>query len=85
MIPRRFEPVLFGLVLSGLMSLLVSGVSTAVSKGFASGFAGVWASSWLTGWLVAFPVVLVVGPLARRLIEVVLAPAARPLPERAAR
>ena len=74
MIPRKFEPVLFGLVLSGLMSLVVSGLSAAVAGGLHAGFTGLWARSWLTGWLVAFPLVLLVGPLARRLVRAVLAP-----------
>jgi hypothetical protein len=72
MIPRKLEPVLFGLVLSGLMSLVVSGVSTAVAGSWRTGFAGVWAQSWLTAWLLAFPVVLVVGPLARRFVRALL-------------
>lgn len=73
MIPRKFEPLLFGLVLSGLMSLVVSGISTAV-MGPGAGFAAMWAKSWLTSWLLAFPIVLVVGPLARRLVQAVLRP-----------
>ena len=33
MIPRKYAPVLFGLVLSGLMSLLVSGIATFRATG----------------------------------------------------
>jgi hypothetical protein len=67
-IPARFAPLLFGLILSGLMSLLVSGIATLRATGGGAGFPGLWAASWLTAWLVAFPVVLVVAPLARRLV-----------------
>ncbi|MDP1968470.1 MAG: DUF2798 domain-containing protein, partial [Burkholderiaceae bacterium] len=74
MIPRKFEPVLFGLVLSGLMSLIVSAISTAVARGFGSGFFGLWISSWLTAWVLAFPIVLLVGPMARRMVQRVLKP-----------
>lgn len=71
-IPRNFEPVLFGFLLSGMMSLVVAGVSTAVGHGIAGGgFVGLWVRSWLTAWLLAFPVVLVVGPLARRLVRAI--------------
>lgn len=42
MIPKKFAPLLFGLLLSGLMSLLVSGLSTARAIGLGSGFPGVW-------------------------------------------
>lgn len=69
MFPKRFAPVLFGLLLSGLMSLLVAGISTFRAVGLAPNFAAMWTSAWLTAWLVAFPVVLVVAPLARRAVE----------------
>jgi hypothetical protein len=58
MISKKCGPMLFGLILSGLMSLLVSGISTFHAIGLAPGFAGLWTSAWLTAWLVAFPVVL---------------------------
>jgi Na+/H+ antiporter NhaD/arsenite permease-like protein len=69
MIPRKYAPVLFGLVLSGVMSLLVSGISTLRATGLAPSFVAAWLSAWLTAWLVAFPVVLVVAPLARRALD----------------
>lgn len=68
MFPKKFAPALFGLILSGLMSLLVAGISTYRAAGFGDSFAGLWVSAWLTAWLVAFPVVLVVAPLARRAV-----------------
>lgn len=68
MLPKQFAPALFGLMLSGLMSLLVSGISTYRAVGFGDSFAGLWVGAWLTAWLVAFPVVLVVAPLARRTV-----------------
>ena len=68
MLPKKYAPALFGLILSGLMSLLVSGISTYRAVGFSDSYAGLWASAWLTAWLVAFPVVLVVAPLARRMV-----------------
>jgi hypothetical protein len=69
MIPARFAPALFGFILSGLMSLLVSGLSTYRSIGPVAGFLGLWMLSWLTAWAVAFPVVLLVAPMARRAVE----------------
>ena len=72
MLPKRYAPALFGLILSGLMSLLVSGISTYRALGFAESFVGLWISAWLTAWLVAFPVVLVVAPLARRTVNLLV-------------
>ena len=72
MIPRKFEPVLFGFVLSGLMSLLVAGIATLRATGAGPGFLPLWATSWLTAWLFAFPAVLLVSPLARRVVRSLL-------------
>lgn len=72
MLPKKFAPALFGLILSGLMSLLVSGISTYRVVGFGEGYAGLWTSAWLTAWLVAFPVVLVVAPLARQTVALLV-------------
>jgi hypothetical protein len=69
MLPRNLAPALFGLILSGLMSLLVSGISTYRAVGPGPAFVGIWAGAWLTAWLIAFPVVLVVAPLARRAVD----------------
>lgn len=69
MIPRKFAPLLFGLLLSGMMSLLVSGISTWRAVGSGPGFIGSWSASWLVAWAIAFPVVLVVAPLARRAVD----------------
>jgi hypothetical protein len=73
MIPRKFEPILFGFVLSGLMSLLVSGISTLRAAGVGPGFVPLWAGSWLMAWLFAFPAVLLVSPVARRVVRSLLA------------
>lgn len=68
MIPARFTPILFGFVLSGLMSLIVSGVATARTVGVDERFLDLWIGAWLLSWAVAFPVVLVVAPIARRIV-----------------
>ncbi len=74
MIPRKFEPYLFGLVLSGLMSLVVSGITTLRTVGFVDGFVSMWIGAWLTAWVLAFPIVLFVAPLARKVVQRFLAP-----------
>ena len=38
MIPARYGPILFGAILSGLMSLLVSGISTFRVTGWGTTF-----------------------------------------------
>jgi hypothetical protein len=68
MIPTRFAPILFGLILSGLMSLIVSGLSTWRALGLVQGFVGLWLGNWAVSWAIAFPTVLVVAPITRRIV-----------------
>lgn len=72
MFPKKFAPALFGLILSGLMSLLVSGIATYRALGFGDHYVALWTGAWLTAWLVAFPVVLLVAPLARRTVSLLV-------------
>ncbi len=73
MFPKKLAPALFGFILSGLMSLLVSGIATYRAASVAPGFFSVWATGWLTAWVAAFPVVLVVAPLTRRAVGALVA------------
>ncbi len=73
MIPAKYGPILFGAILSGLMSLLVSGIATFRALGTATGFLHFWGSAWLTAWLVAFPVVVLIAPLARKMVQYLIA------------
>lgn len=68
-LPKRTAPVLFGLILSGFMSLMVSGVSTLTARGAGPGFMPVWMAAWLGAWAFAFPAVLIVAPVARQMVQ----------------
>lgn len=68
MIPARYAPLLFSFILSGCMSLLVSGISTWRTLPPYQGFVGLWMSAWLTGWLFALPAVMLAAPLASRVV-----------------
>lgn len=67
-IPARYAPILFGLILSGLMSCVVSGIATFRAVGLPPGFLVLWMTAWAQSWAVAFPTVLVVAPLTRRIV-----------------
>lgn len=73
MIPKKYEPFLFSLILSGAMSLLISGISTFHAAGLADHFVGLWFGAWLPAWLVAFPAVMLIAPLARKAVQRLLA------------
>ncbi|MCV3270119.1 DUF2798 domain-containing protein [Roseobacter sinensis] len=74
MIPARYQHVLFGLILSGLMSFIVSGIATFRTVGGIDGFLLLWMTNWLPSWAVAFPTVLVVAPITRRIVARMVRP-----------
>jgi hypothetical protein len=69
MISPKLAPVVFGFVLSALMSLIVSGIATVRTAGLIDTLPSLWLGAWLMSWLVAFPVVLIVAPMARRVVQ----------------
>lgn len=66
--PPRFASVLFGFLLSGMMSFVVSGIATLRALGAVDGFFGHWLSAWAPSWAVAFPTALVAAPIVRRIV-----------------
>jgi hypothetical protein len=74
-LPRRLEHIAFGLLLSGMMSFVVSGISTALARGLSGEFPLAWLGAWLPSWAIAFPTVLFVAPLVRRIVHRLVIPA----------
>ncbi|MBD9663822.1 hypothetical protein J2738_000368 [Variovorax paradoxus] len=67
-LPARYAGIVMPFFLSVFMSCIVAGVSTLKSVGLASGLLQMWMSAWGVSWLVAFPSLLVVLPVVRRLV-----------------
>ncbi len=66
-IPKRIKCMLQPFLISGLMTLVVSGVSTAMSASKVGGFCiGLWLGAWGLSWLVAFPTLVLILPFVRR-------------------
>jgi hypothetical protein len=77
-LPARFAPIVMPFVLSILMTAVVSVISTLRSLGPTSAFLAIWPGAWGLSWLVAFPTLLVVLPLVRRIVAwLVAAPPGR--------
>lgn len=74
MIPARYAPVVFGFFLSGMMSCVVSGIATLRAMGLGEGVLQGWMMAWAYSWAVAFPLVLVVAPIARRIVNGLVRP-----------
>lgn len=74
-LPARSGALVTPMILSGLMTLIVSGISTLRVLGPTPAFLQSWPSVWGLSWLIAFPVLLLALPLARRLSAMLVAPA----------
>ena len=69
-IPKLPPQALFFLIplfLSFIMSGIVSFISLVRSLGFNAPLLSPWLDAWMLSWLIAFPTVLLVLPMARKL------------------
>lgn len=64
-LPARYHGIVLPLILSFLMTCVVSLISTLRGVGLIPGFMSIWLGAWALSWLVAFPLLLLVLPLAR--------------------
>lgn len=60
MIPKKFEFLLFSLLMSGVISYL--------NIGMVDNFLFVWFHAFLKAYVVAFPAVVIVVPIVKRLV-----------------
>jgi FtsH-binding integral membrane protein len=73
-IPKKYEHIAFGLLLSGLMSAVVSMIASLRAVGFDRSVLTLWIGSWPIAWSIAFPTILVVAPMVRRLLKRIVRP-----------
>lgn len=71
-LPARYANIVMPFVLSVLMTFIVSAISTLKSLGLSPAFARTWLVAWGLSWLVAFPTLLLVLPLVRRIVALVV-------------
>lgn len=67
--PAKAAAWLMPLILSLFMSGLVSLISTLHANGVSIDSVTQWPEAWLFSWLVAFPVLLLVLPVVRRIVS----------------
>ena len=68
LIPKRFGHLLFGALLSGIMVSVVCACVLLVNQGLQADFFSKWLKAFFSTWPIAFPTVLVVAPMVRRLV-----------------
>lgn len=66
-LPARYAGIVMPLLLSVLMTFVVSGISTLRILGPGAAFLRAWPFNWAMSWAIAFPTLLAVLPMVRRL------------------
>ena len=67
-INAKHSNLLFAFFMSVLMALLMSGVLTAIHLGFTPDFVAQWLHSFVLAWPIAFPSILAIAPLVRKIV-----------------
>jgi hypothetical protein len=67
-IPARYAPVLFPLVMTFFMASAVSLLLTVVNLGVPPDFLRLWLVNWSLAWAFAFPAAMLAMPVARRIV-----------------
>lgn len=73
-IPYRYAGKLQAFFTSLIMSFLMSMVITFLNLGWVDNFLAQWMRAWGSAFLIAFPVTLLVLPIARHLVARLTAP-----------
>ncbi len=68
-IPARYSNLLFGGLLSVIMVTIISGAVVIVTQGINADFLMHWFKGFATAWPIAFPTVVVVAPIVRKLVN----------------
>ena len=68
----RWAGILMPLMLSVMMTCIISFIVTALGFGLTADLLRRWPISWGASWIVAFPTLLVVLPIVRRLVALVV-------------
>lgn len=76
-LPARYGAVAMPLVLSLLMTSVVSAVTTIRSLGLTIESLALWPSAWGLSWVVAFPILLILLPVVRRIVGLIVESPAR--------
>lgn len=73
-LPARYAAILMPLILSIIMTFVVSLIATFKAVGFANFSLLEWMSAWGLSWLIAFPTLIVVLPVVRRIVGLLVDP-----------
>lgn len=73
-LPPRYNAIAIPLLLSLFMTCIVSGIATVNSIGLADDVLVKWMQAWAISWSIAFPIMMVMLPVVRRIAAVFVEP-----------
>jgi hypothetical protein len=71
LIPQKFTPYVFAFFMAFLMSGIMSLVISIFNVGLIDGILTIWLKAWVFSFVVAFPTVIIVSPVVRKLVAIV--------------
>jgi len=72
-LPARYGRFVMPLILTFLMTFAVAGISTwIVVESFSLFLLKSWLKSWMVSWVIAFPAMVMLMPVTRRLVALVV-------------
>lgn len=71
-LPVRYAAYVMPFVLSIFMSAVVSFIATLRAAGFSDGLMTQWLGAWGLSWVIAFPTLLVIMPVVRKIVGAVV-------------
>jgi hypothetical protein len=83
-LPARYGTVVMPLVLSIFMTAVVSFIATVKTAGFAENLVTLWLGAWQVSLLIAFPTLMLILPVVRRVVGFFVEPASLQSAERSA-
>jgi Protein of unknown function (DUF2798) len=72
MIPSRYSPYVFSFFMSLLMSGVMSFCITLLNLGWVTDVVILWLQAWSAAFVIAFPTIVLITPLVRRLVTLVI-------------
>ena len=72
MVPKKYAPQAFSFFMALLMSCIMSLMISLFNLGLVEGIALVWLRAWVPAFAIAFPTILLITPLVRKLASLVL-------------
>jgi membrane protein implicated in regulation of membrane protease activity len=68
-IPKKYAPIVAGLLMSSMMGFIMSGIVTAINIGVPSNFIALWMGAFIKVVPIAFFAVIIVRPIVERFIK----------------